>query len=315
MVKEIFIAFLLCAGANYAIAQTVPPVDGIYWDPGQGGRGYAVETQDNKMFIAIYNYDVDSSPTFYSIQGDWDGAHRRINNASLLQVTSGPWIGASFSPVGQVVNKGPVVFEFPTSTTARFVFNGHTSNLQRFLYGYAPQANSLMRGAWHTTFGGSGLNFGDFLAVTGPCTIAECSSLPEAFVGSVLGYPNHVLVGTRLPDSRIMILLDSSTSYYSLYVFEARVNQWIGFENTFLKTATTYPTSGLLMIGERMLSPTDLAAISTSQSASASAVESMNVFRAQAVALAPSAAVGKSATVDSVVGMGPVLESVLEHLH
>jgi len=235
-------------------AQTAPPVDGIYWDPGKGGRGYAVETQNDSMFVAIFDYDADSSPSFYTIQAQWDPVRRRARNAELLQVTSGPWIGGAYSPPGEIVSRGPVVLEFPSFTTARFTYNGQTSNLQRFLFGYGPQANSLMQGLWHATYGAD-LTFGDFVVITGDCTVSSCSDLSEPFVGHLGSSTSRVIVGSRLSDGSVLMLADSSTSYYSLYAFELRVNQWVGWEATFRKTETTFPTSGLLMVADRMFGP------------------------------------------------------------
>ena len=240
-------------GTTQIFAQTAPPVDGIYWNPNENGRGYAVETQNQFVFIAIYDYAPDSSSAFYTVQGTWDPINRRVQNAELLSVASGPWIGAAYAPIGALTDEGPVTFEFPTFTTARFVYNGHTVNLQRFLYGYGANADSLATGFWHSTFGDI-VAFGDFLTIDGPCTIAECADISEAFVGTRAN-TDRVLVGGRLDDGRVLVLLDSSTSYYALYVFDLRVNQWVGFENTFLKTDTDYPTSGSLMIADRVFGP------------------------------------------------------------
>ena len=153
MFAKRFVALLLLLACVSASAATAPPVDGIYWDPSESGRGYAVETQDDLMFVAIYNYDTDGSPSFYVIQGGWNGATHQIDGAHLLQVTSGPWIGSPFSPIGSVVDKGPVTFQFTSFTTASFTYNGHTSNLERFLYGYGAQCRfaherHLVRGVW-----------------------------------------------------------------------------------------------------------------------------------------------------------------------
>lgn len=307
------IGFMLFVATGVAVAQTAPPVDGIYWDPSQGGRGYAVETQDDQMFIAIYNYNQNSLPTFYSVQGKWDAVGRKVRDAQLFEVTSGPWVGGPFSSVGEVVSRGPVTFEFPTFTTARFKFNGQTSNLTRFLYGYENKANSLMRGVWHATYG-STLTFGDFITVTGKCTVSSCASMSEPFVGHLLGSTSRVLVGSRFSDGSILMLVDSSTSYYSLFKFDLRVNDWAGWEATFLKTQTTYPTTGLLMVGHRMLggSAAKSAAI---DSTGADEREQLAAIAAEMSARAASSPVEKSSALNREDGaMVSALVSALEEL-
>jgi hypothetical protein len=308
-----FFALLLLCACGFAAAQTAPPVDGIYWDPHQGGRGYAVETQDDLMFIAIYNYDEDGDPAFYFIQGTWDGFGRRVSNAHLLEVSHGPWIGGPFSPVGAVVDKGPVTFEFPTFTTARFVYNGRTSNLQRFLYNYSASADSLMRGTWFATEGAIGLYFGEMVGIVGPCLLAECDAIPEAFYGARIdGGSQRVLVGGRQPDGRVFFLLDSSTNYYDLYVFELRVNDWFGFDATFLKTED-FPDTGLTMFAHRLLGPSDSAATVPASPADRGMVDAM---KAQATATAQPARIdGKTVRTDDIHPMLPVLKQALAQLH
>jgi hypothetical protein len=309
-----FIALLFLCACGLASAQTFPPVDGIYWDSHQGGRGYAVETQDDLMFIAIYNYDTDDSTAFYFIQGYWNGASRRVDNAHLLQVSSGPWIGGPFSPIGTVVDKGAVTFEFPSFTTARFVYNGQTSNLQRFVYNYGSNADSLMSGTWYATFGGSGVYFGELIGVFGTCTIAECDSIPEAFYGARIdGGSDRVLVGGRQDDGRVFFLLDSSTSYYELFVYELRVNEWVGFSAVFLKTED-FPDSGLVMFGHRLTGPSDMpTAMPTGDIQDIVGIDAM---KAQATArAAPARIEGKAVRSDDIRTLMPALKQAIQHLH
>jgi len=309
------IAKLLFACAFFFVmtsagAQTAPPVDGIYWNANQGGRGYAVETQDDIVFIAIYNYDQDHSTAFYFVQGTWDPFNRRVANAHLYTVDSGPWVGSPFTPTGPVVDLGPAVFEFPTFTTGRFIYNGLTVNVERFLYGYGANADSLMQGIWHATFGDFGIYNGDLIEVDGPCTVSSCASIPEAFQGGrFAGDSSRVLVGGRDVDGRVFFLLDSSSSYYALFVFELRINQWIGFEATFLKT-DDIPDNVDPMFAARLTGPS---AIITGASESAQAA--IDVARAQSTGRAQPARIdGKAVQLDRIHAMLPALKQALAEL-
>jgi hypothetical protein len=111
----------------------------------QNGRGYAVETQDDLMFVAIYDYDTDGSPSFYVVQRRLERLDASIDGAHLLQVASGPWIRSPFSPIGSVVDKGRSRSVHELHDRG-FTYNGHTSHLERFLYGYGADADSLMSG-------------------------------------------------------------------------------------------------------------------------------------------------------------------------
>ncbi|WP_418320784.1 DUF1800 family protein [Piscinibacter sakaiensis] len=46
------------------------PEVGWYWNPAEGGRGYAVEVQNNRLFMAMFHYNADGSPTWNLVQGD-----------------------------------------------------------------------------------------------------------------------------------------------------------------------------------------------------------------------------------------------------
>ncbi|HEX5122120.1 MAG TPA: hypothetical protein VFV97_02650 [Rhodanobacteraceae bacterium] len=313
MLAKRFVALLLLLVSVSLYAASAPPVDGVYWDPTQGGRGYAVETQDDLMFVAIYDYDTDGSPAFYTIQGAWNGTTHQIQGAHLLQVTSGPWIGGPFSPVGSLVDLGAVTFQFTSFTTATFTYNGHTAHLERFLYGYGGNADSLMSGIWHASYGGLGVYFGDVVNVLGACTIAECASIPEAFQGVRLdGGSDRVLVGGRQSDGRVFFLLDSSTSYYDLYVFDLRVNDWVGWSAAFLKT-DNFPTNGLTMFAHRLLGPNDAPSTAPAARVDVDGMEAMKAATSAQLATRP-AIDGKSVRVDDIEAMLPALKQALAKL-
>ena len=314
MFAKRFVALLLLLVSASAFAASAPPVDGIYWDPAQSGRGYAVETQDDLVFVAIYDYDEDGFPSFYVIQGEWNGTTHQISGAHLLQVESGPWIGGPYSPVGAIVDKGPVTFQFTSFTSANFTYNGQTAHLERFLFGYGGNADSLMSGVWHASYGGLGVYFGDVVNVFGPCTISECTTIPEAFYGERLdGGSDRVLVGGRQSDGRVFFLLDSSTSYYDLYVFDLRVNDWVGWSAAFLKT-DNFPTNGLTMFAHRLLGPTDAPASVPGAPQDMDGIEAMKAA-ASAHAATPPAVDGKAVRVDDIEAMLPALKQALSKLH
>lgn len=313
MFAKRFAALLLLLVSMQVFAASAPPVDGVYWDPTQNGRGYAVETQDDLMFVAIYDYDTDGSPAFYVIQGAWNGTSHQIQGAHLLQVASGPWIGGPFSPIGSLSDLGPVTFQFTSFTTATFTYNGHTAHLERFLYGYGGNADSLMSGVWSATYGGLGVYFGDVVNVFGRCTIAECASIPEPFYGQRLdGSSDRVLVGGRQSDGRVFFLLDSSTSYYDLYVFDLRVNDWVGWSAAFLKT-DNFPTNGLTMFGRRLTGPSDAPSAAPGAAIDTESMEAMKAATSAQLATHPSVD-GKAVRVDDIEAMLPAMKQALSKL-
>ncbi len=51
-------------------AQPHQPELGWFWNPLEGGRGYAIEVQNNQLFMAIPHYNPDGTPTWNVVQGD-----------------------------------------------------------------------------------------------------------------------------------------------------------------------------------------------------------------------------------------------------
>ena len=45
------------------------PETGWYWNPAEGGRGFAIEVQNDRLFMAMFHYNEDGSPTWNIVQG------------------------------------------------------------------------------------------------------------------------------------------------------------------------------------------------------------------------------------------------------
>ena len=63
------------AGSGYDFDHPVPttqgqPEVGWYWNRLQGGRGYAIEVQNNRAFVAMFHYNEDGSPTWNVVDVD-----------------------------------------------------------------------------------------------------------------------------------------------------------------------------------------------------------------------------------------------------
>jgi hypothetical protein len=111
-------------GAAHAQLRTAPPDSGYYWETGRGGRGWALESQDDLVFITHYVYDTDGFSTFFVTQGRWDPIGRRIVDNELYQTDNGPCIGCPYV--------GADVFQIGT---ADWVFSDRDSAVIRYSNG------------------------------------------------------------------------------------------------------------------------------------------------------------------------------------
>jgi len=251
----------LCTGVN--AQYLAPPPNGFFWNPAEPGKGWAVESQDNLIFIATYTFQpTGTQSVFYTTIGTWDGFNRRVTG-DLLEFTGGPCLNCG-PATSTPRNLGTITFEFPTRDSGTAVFQGRRTPMVRFLYKYAPTANSLMLGIWHTTLGASGVYFGDFLRNIGSCaTASSCAGLIDPFYGYRIDAGSlRILLGSRNPNdpNEIVFILDSSTSYYELYRIRPSLNVYAGTSNIYLKG--TNPTgNGLPVFGSRLFGGPNEAAV------------------------------------------------------
>ena len=70
---------LLVLSATTAKAQYLSaPKPGFFWNPGEPGKGWALEVQDNLVFIASYTFQpTGNQSVFYTTLGTWDGINKR----------------------------------------------------------------------------------------------------------------------------------------------------------------------------------------------------------------------------------------------
>lgn len=229
------------------------PKPGFFWNPAEPGKGWAIEVQDNLVFIASYTFQPSGiQSVFYTTIGTWDGINKRVTG-DLLEFTGGPCLNCGpANPSSR--NLGTITFEFPTRDSGTVVFQGRRTPVVRLLYKYVAEARSLLSGVWHTTKG-DGAYFGDFLRIIGPCTGSSCAGLVDPFYGyRVDGGAQRILLGALNPNvpGEAIILIDSSTSYYDLYRIRGGLDVFAGSSNVYLKTST--PTgNGLPLVGSRVL--------------------------------------------------------------
>jgi hypothetical protein len=109
------------------------PETGIWWASEEGGRGYALEIQDDRVFLSGYMYDASGEPIWYTAQGALDAGNARFESRWLQfaggQTLTGPW------QPNQLLNEnvGPVVIEFDSPRSGILVLpDGRRQRIVRF---------------------------------------------------------------------------------------------------------------------------------------------------------------------------------------
>lgn len=112
----------------------VPPQAGWWWNPAEGGRGYALEFRGGQVFFASFLYNDDGSARWLASSGVMTNSTTYSGN--LTQYGGGQTLGGSYQSPALVQIVGPVSFNFTGPTTGTLVWPGGSVPIQRF--GFVP---------------------------------------------------------------------------------------------------------------------------------------------------------------------------------
>jgi hypothetical protein len=81
------------------------PEAGWYWKATEGGRGYAIEVQGERVFMAMFHYSADGQPVWHVTEGKFDAGVMPSANMNLYrngQVLAGPYKEPTFTRDGGI---------------------------------------------------------------------------------------------------------------------------------------------------------------------------------------------------------------------
>ena len=138
--KKLTLLFLLSTSSVFAFT----PESGFWFSP--NGYGVSIEIQDNFLFAAIYVYDENGEPLWYSAGAPLIG--NSLFDSELNLTVGGSCIDCPFSqPTTFVGEGGPVTIDFLTETTGTIQFNGQIQPLQRFNFLLGDELEKML-GEW-----------------------------------------------------------------------------------------------------------------------------------------------------------------------
>lgn len=152
LLSSLLLAVALAAAAPMARAFT--PESGWWWNPNEPGYGFAIEIQDDYVFMVVFSYTGGGDATWYAAQGTMQNNAVFLNQ--LYSAEGGTCLGCSYSESTAFAIGGPIDVEFLTESTAEVTVAGRTIPIQRhnFRLSYGSDASprtGLWRGEWHAT--------------------------------------------------------------------------------------------------------------------------------------------------------------------
>lgn len=109
------------------------PETGWWWNPAEGGRGFALEVQGDRLFVAGFMYDIQGLPTWYASLGKMTNESTYIGSWSAF--TNGQVIGQGYKPpTVSNDNVGSITLSFSDARNAILTLpTGEPVPLGRFL--------------------------------------------------------------------------------------------------------------------------------------------------------------------------------------
>jgi hypothetical protein len=137
-------------GTNACTPQ--PPQTGWWWNSAEGGRGYSIETQGNRLFMAAYLYDASGRASWLVASGptSLDGS---LFNGDLFSCSGGQSLAGAYPGFPNCASAGAITLAFNDATHGTMVWPGGTIPIERLPFvpnglTAAPQANLPEAGWW-----------------------------------------------------------------------------------------------------------------------------------------------------------------------
>lgn len=245
------------------MVHAITPEDGAWWNPSQSGRGWFIMSQNNLMVVASYGYAQNGAPQWYLSTGTYNPSTRAFS-ASLLGFQNGQCIGCPYRDPTQTASPGNLTITFSADDRATLTQAGETVQIEKFMFGY-PQTNDRLWGEW--AFSAVSRSVGDAEHLTFDGTYV--SNAGAQYVQAHRTYSTVGLALGRYESSlgKYMVLLDSSTSFYKLFLFQPGANRALnGSYWLYLKTES--PTGdGYKLAAVRVRDRADLSGTQVAQDA------------------------------------------------
>jgi hypothetical protein len=146
MSRRVAALAILALGLLARPAAAFYPEPGFYWNSAESGSGYALELQDNFLFLSAYTYLPNGQAVFYTSGGFLtnDTTYTGVIN----QFTGGSCINCTpFTPPGTPQNVGDVTIVFDTEQSATMTWRGRTFRIERFNFLLGDKTDQML-GEW-----------------------------------------------------------------------------------------------------------------------------------------------------------------------
>ena len=157
---------MLDAGAAVRLALTSSqaiPESGWWWNASESGRGYSLEIQGNRLFMAAYMYTADGRAVWYVSGGtlNQDGTFK----GDVIEYAGGQTLSGAFKPARVKGAVSTMQLSCSSSASCTLVWAGRSVAITRFLFDSTNKSASAPQSGWWWNADESGRGF--FMEVQG----------------------------------------------------------------------------------------------------------------------------------------------------
>jgi alpha-tubulin suppressor-like RCC1 family protein len=132
--------------------QPQAPQAGWWWNPAEGGRGYSLEVQGNKIFFAAFHYEASGRPTWHVATG-LTSLEGSLYQGPLLRAEGGQTLAGAYPGAPRLTTEGPITLAFSDATHGTMIWPGGVVPIERMNIvprglDAAPRPNQPENGWW-----------------------------------------------------------------------------------------------------------------------------------------------------------------------
>lgn len=208
--------FLLVSLASSATATTVGgPATGLWYNVQNPGRGYGIDIQGDLMIVTTYIYETGGDSIWYLSSGTYNH-DTGVFTSTYDSYSNGQCFGCPWQqPTVQVGAAGPITITFHTNQSATLSYQGGTTEITKYNYGFASKTDALY-GEWAFTYENAGTVGGDWLVFDHPFTDTNGTVFAA---GYVVGAPTFTVLGIYNTTTREVEMAVSRGTGQHLYRF------------------------------------------------------------------------------------------------
>ncbi len=151
-------AVVLALAATVAAADAPQP--GLWWNPYESGRGYAIDSQGGILVLTVFAYGYDGRMQWYYADGPLTADGTRWSG-TLLKFDDGQPLNGGYRPPMASGSDGPVSIAFSSRTTGTITLpGGYSVPIQRQNFGVGDPPYALL-GQWLFAYSIGGSTYGD----------------------------------------------------------------------------------------------------------------------------------------------------------